>query len=59
MNDLYLQIVYVPHQYHGVIDIQKNSRVKSKTLKTECLGEKIAYMKHIKHSHVTRESYLH
>ena len=46
---VYLLKVYIPHPYHGVIVILKNSRIKSKMLKTEGLGEnQIAYMKHMK-----------
>ena len=39
-NVVYLPRVYINHYYYGVIGIKKNSRIKSKTLKTEGLGKK-------------------
>ena len=35
VNVVYLPKVYSPRYYHGVIGIKKNTKIKSKTLKTE------------------------
>ena len=48
-NVVYLPKVYIHHYHHGAIGIEKNSRIKSKMIKTEGLvKKKIAYTKQIK-----------
>ena len=38
VNILYLPEIYIPHYYHSVIGILKNSSIKAKIPKTEGLG---------------------
>ena len=40
VNVVYIPKVYIHHYYHDVIGILKNSKIKSKILKREGLGEK-------------------
>ena len=49
VNCVYLPKVYIPHYYHSVIGILKNSNITAKIIKTEgMVKKKIAFMKYIK-----------
>ena len=49
VNVVHFTKLYIPNYYHGGISIKINSKIKSKTIKTEGPGKrKFAYMKHKK-----------